>query len=100
MAALDKDTFNLWKDEHQKYLDKSFRLLSAKIGTQKDKQKEDKEELAKDIKEVKDESNDKISSTRKFLVAGLILTMIIGAALEGHLGLVDVVRALTGWMPF
>lgn len=98
MAALDKQSFDYWKEEHQKYLEKSFRLLSTKIGTLKEQREEDKEDLLSDIKEVKDEADKKISATRKLLVAGLIFTMVIGAALEGHLGLADVVRALTGWM--
>lgn len=98
MAALDQKSFDLWKEEHHKYLEESFDNLSEQIGTLKDKQKDDKEELATDIQTVKEESNEKISATRKLLVAGLILTLVIGAALEGHLGLTDVVRALTGWM--
>lgn len=107
MAALDKESFDYWKEEHQKYLEKAFRHLSGKIGGVKEdisdlenKQKEDKVELKCEIKAVKKEAEGKISRTRQILVAGLILTAVIGAALEGHLALVDVVRAISGWIPF
>ncbi len=107
MSALDKDTFALYTEEHQKYLDAKFAAVCSKIDTLRGQREEDKEDAlrAADVCqghfEGKFGDNDKKhKATRIALVAGLFLTMVIGSALEGHITLSQVISAIGRILPF
>lgn len=82
-GPLDRDSFNLWAEEHQKYLDARFAKVCASIAAMvevRDKNDQDSKEFRKTCRKEVDE---KITTTRKYLVIGLAVCLIIAGAQLG-----------------
>lgn len=107
MTALDKDTFALYTEEHQKYLDAKFASVCNKIDELRNLREEDCEDCQRyretcqgHFEEKFEENEKKHKATRVALVAGLFLAMVIGAGLEGHLTLSEIFSAIGRLLPF
>ena len=107
MSALDKDTFALYTEEHQKYLDAKFGLICVKLDAIVSQRAEDCEDCERHRGTCQGHYNEKFSdndkkhkATRVALVAGLFLTMVIGSALEGHISLMEFFAAIGRILPF
>jgi len=107
MTALDKDTFALYTEEHQKYLDAKFAHLCAKIDLFKEQRDEDREDTLSirtacqgNFSDKFKENDKKHKATRAALVAGIFLSMVVGSALEGHITLIELINALGRMLPF
>lgn len=107
MSALDKDTFALYTEEHQKYLDAKFAAVCSKIDLFRGQREEDKEDAQRDLDTCKTnfdqkfvENGKKHKATRGFLIAGIFLSMVVGSALEGHITLLELFNAIGKMLPF
>jgi hypothetical protein len=107
MSVLDKDTFALYTDEHQKYLDAKFAAVCSKIDSLRVQRDEDKEDAQRDHDKCQgnfdkkfEENGKKHRATRVALVAGIFLSMVVGSALEGHLTLIELFNAIGRALPF
>jgi hypothetical protein len=107
MSALDKDTFALYTEEHQKYLDAKFAAVCSKIDSLKGQREEDKKDVQRAQNKCQggfdkkfEENSKKHRATRIGLVAGIFLSMVVGSALEGHMTLLELLNAIGRMLPF
>ena len=107
MSALDKDTFALYTEEHQRYLDAKFAAVCSKLDLLRGQREEDKDDAQKaldtcqgNFSEKFKENNKKHKATRAALIAGIFLSMVIGSALEGHITLLELFNAIGRILPF
>ena len=79
-GPLDRDSFNLWAEEHQKYLDARFAKVCASIAAiveTHDKNSDD----SKDFRKVcRNEVDEKFKNTHKYIVIGLAAVAILAGA--------------------
>ena len=107
MSALDKDTFALYTEEHQKYLDAKFAAVCSKIDLLRGQREEDKEDAQRDLDACKvnfeekfEDNGKKHKATRVALIAGIFLSMVVGSALEGHITLLELFNTIGKMLPF
>lgn len=107
MSALDKDTFALYTEEHQKYLDAKFAAVCSKIDSLRGQRDEDKKDVQRAQNKCQgnfdkkfEENSKKHRATRAALIAGIFLSMVVGSALEGHISLLELINAIGRILPF
>ena len=86
-GPLDRDSFNLWAEEHQKYLDARFAKVCERIDAIVETRKCD---LA-DCSVCKTEIETKIKNTHKYIVVGVVVCLIAAGVFH-----IPAVKAIAG----